>query len=187
MRITERRPRVILDFDIENRPLSYWIPDRPTSEITSIAWSFVGEDGVTVRLLGRDDPEETLRLFREAWDRAEVVTGHYILRHDIPIVQMHMLEYDLPPLDEKMVHDTKVHMIKKQDQPATQEYLAELFGVALPKVHMTQHDWREANRLTPAGLAKTERRVTGDVLQHKLLRIAMVDAGALHPPKLWRP
>ena len=187
MRVSEARPRVILDFDIENRPLSYWIPDRPTSEITSIAWSFVGEAAVTVRLLGRDDPEQTLRLFREAWDRAEMVTGHYITRHDIPITQMHMLEYGLPPLDEKLVHDTKTHMIRKQDQPATQEYLCEMFGVPAKKYHMTQAMWRDANRLTPTGLAFTEKRVVDDVKQHKQLRLAMVKAGALHPPRVWRP
>lgn len=187
MRITEARPREILDFDIENRPLSYWVPDRPTSEITSIAWSFAGSDEVTVRLLGRDDPIETLLLFHQAWQRAEMVTGHYILRHDIPIIQAHMMEYNLVPLGEKLVHDTKVHMIKKQDQPATQEYLSEMLNIVYPKVHMTQHDWREANRLTPEGLAKTERRVMGDVLQHKQLRLAMIRSGMLHPPKLWRP
>lgn len=187
MRIAQGAPRAILDFDIENRPLSYWIPDRPTSEITSIAWSFVGERAVTVRLLGRDDPAETLSLFSEAWNRAEMVTGHYVIRHDIPTIQMHLMEYGLPLLGEKLVCDTKIHMIKKADQPATQEHLAEMLGVALPKVHMTQQDWREANRLTPEGLMKTERRVVGDVKQHKALRIAMVEAGMLHPPKVWKP
>jgi hypothetical protein len=116
-----------------------------------------------------------------------MVTGHYILRHDIPIIQAHMMEYNLTPLGEKLVHDTKVHMIKKQDQPATQEYLAEMLHVMAPKVHMTQHDWREANRLTPEGLKKTEHRVSGDVIQHKMLRMAMIRHGMLHPPKVWRP
>lgn len=187
MQVTARRPRVILDFDIENRPLSYWVPDRPTSEITSIAWSFVGEDHVSVRLLGRDDPALTLSLFREAWDRAEMVTGHYILRHDIPIIQAHLMEYGLPLLGEKLVHDTKVHMLKKQDQPATQEYLCEMLGVPAKKYHMTQKMWRDANRLIPTGLAFTEKRVTDDVKQHKQLRLAMLKAGMLHEPKVWKP
>jgi hypothetical protein len=34
----ERKQRRILDFDIENRPLSYWVPDMPTADITSISW-----------------------------------------------------------------------------------------------------------------------------------------------------
>jgi len=37
---TVRSKQRILDFDIENRPLSYWIPDQPTAEITAIAWAW---------------------------------------------------------------------------------------------------------------------------------------------------
>ena len=68
----------VLDFDIENRPLSYWYDDRCTAEVTAIAAGFRGEDDITVWLLGRDDPKEMLEGFRAMFDAADIVTGHYI-------------------------------------------------------------------------------------------------------------
>jgi hypothetical protein len=50
---------------------------------------------------------------------------------------------------------------------------------------MSQPDWREANRLTPAGLKETRRRVIGDVKQHKNLRDKLLEVGALGAPKMW--
>jgi hypothetical protein len=62
-----------------------------------------------------------------------------------------------------------------------------MMGLSAPKVQMNTPKWREANRLTPAGLKLTEQRVTGDVLQHMALRDALVDRGLLSEPKVWRP
>jgi hypothetical protein len=84
----------ILDFDLENRPASYWIPDRPTAEITAIAASWVGSSEVVVWLLkpAETDAEheammhEMLLGFREMYNAADMVTGHYITRHDLPIL-----------------------------------------------------------------------------------------------------
>ena len=200
-RLSERKPAVTrpstslpvekgafltLTFDIENRPLSYWIPDQPTAEITAIAWSFDNPKAIECVLLGRDDPREMLTRFVEAYDRADMVTGHYITRHDLPIINGALMEFGLPMLRPKLALDTKVHMVKKSDIPATQEHLANMLSVPAAKVHMTQADWRESNRLTPAGLALTERRVKGDVRQHMLLRPAMQAAGLLKSPRTWR-
>lgn len=176
----------ILDFDIENRPLSYWTPDRPSAEITAIAWSF-GGNKVEVRLLGRDDPEEMLTAFVTAYDLADMVTGHYIRRHDLPIINGALMEYGLPTLKPKLVQDTKVDLVKRADLPVSQEALAEMLGVPAPKISMSQVKWREANRLAPEGLALTEKRVVGDVKQHMKLRKALLKAGLLKAPRVWRP
>lgn len=176
-----------MTFDIENRPLSYWIPDRPTAEITAIAWSFDDPEKVEVVLLGRDDPLWMLEHFLVAYDQADMVTGHYIRKHDLPIINGALMEYGLPGLTPKLTLDTKLDMVKKADIPATQEFLCEMLDIERPKVHMTQANWREANRLTAAGLDKTFNRVTGDVLQHMLLRPAMIAAGWLKAPRVWRP
>lgn len=178
----------ILDFDIENRPLSYWVPDRPTAEITAIAWAFTDQPRhVEVVLLGRDDPRDMLERFVAAYDAANLVTGHYIRKHDLPIVNGALMEAGLPTLGPKLTQDTKLDMVRKADIPATQEFLADMLGVAAPKYHMTQTKWREANRLTPEGLALTEKRVTDDVRQHMNLREAMLKAGLLKAPRVWRP
>lgn len=181
-------PVRILDFDIENRPLSYWVPDRPTAEITAIAWAWVGKpSSVECVLLGREDPTEMLTRFTAAYNEAGMVTGHYIRKHDLPIINGALMELGLPVLGDKLTQDTKLDMVRKADIPATQEFLAEMLGVKAAKYHMTQTKWREANRLTPEGLALTEKRVTDDVRQHMKLRVAMLKAGLLKSPRVWRP
>lgn len=177
----------ILDFDIENRPLSYWVPDRPTAEVTAIAACWVGQpSSMKVWLLGRDDPRTFLDEFAAMYAVADMVTGHYIRKHDLPILQGAMVEYELPPLGAKLTQDTKLDLIRWADIPQTQEHLANMMRLADEKYHMTQARWREANRLTAAGLLQTESRVAGDVRQHMALRRALLDRGLLGRPKVWR-
>lgn len=184
------RPARWLDFDIENRPLSYWIPDRPTAEITAIAWRLVGSRKTECRLL---DPEvegsyeRMLEDFVAAYTAADGVTGHYIRKHDLPIINGALLEMNELPLSEKLTSDTKLDLLRKADISASQQNLAAMIGVHAPKVQMTQADWREANRLTPDGLRHTKRRVTGDVRQHIEMRAKLLELGWLGPPKVWRP
>lgn len=202
----------VLDFDIENRPLSYWVPDMPSAEVTSIAWMYRGDhDSLQCVLLAPPcwHPEcevrcthwpvdvmsevELMGAFVEAYNSADLVTGHYIRRHDLPITNAMLYDRDLPLLRPKMTSDTKLDMFKKADVPATQEYLLEVIdpqcnlGIALEKFHMTQRKWREANRLTPAGVELTRRRVMSDVHAHSHMREEMLQRGWLKGPRLWRP
>lgn len=177
-----------LDFDTESRPLSYWVPERPSAQITAIASCWVGEpDSLEVLLLGRETTVEMLLRFVTRYNQADLVTGHYIRRHDLPILNGALLEIGLPTLGPKMTSDTKLDMVKKGDIPATQEFLVETFAVGQGKYHMTQTKWREANRLTPAGIALAEKRVTGDVLDHIAMRDQMLKRGLLGRPRMWRP
>ena len=185
----------VLDFDIENRPLSYWIPDRPTAEITSIAACWVGQPKTTqVWLLRpamtnaehRAQMQVMLTGFKAMYDLADMVTGHYITRHDLPIINASLIEWGLPILEPKLAQDTKTQLVKFADIPKTQENLSDLMGLFEKKVHMKQSMWREANRLTVEGLAATEKRVRGDVVQHQKLRKALIERGLLTPPKVWR-
>jgi hypothetical protein len=176
----------LLDFDIENRPLSYWA-DRPSAEVTAIAWSWVGERKIHSALLGEMELPELLESFRVFYDQADMVTGHYIRKHDLPHLNGALMELQLPKLGAKLASDTKCDLIRRGDLPASQEALAGYLGLTAPKVHMTQADWREANRLTPEGLRRTRQRVEGDVRQHKELRERMVELGWLRLPKVWSP
>jgi hypothetical protein len=201
----------ILDFDIENRPLSYWVPDRPSAEVTSIAWMVAGEHD-SIKVVGLAPPcwhkghEEhcpdmpdflmtmpaLLETFVAEYNRADMVTGHYIIMHDLPIINAMLYEQRMPLLTDKLASDTKLHMFSKKDLPATQEYLLELLdvrcplGMTLEKFHMTQPKWREANRLSPTGTELTKRRVTSDVHAHSHMRDAMLAQGWLSGPKVWR-
>lgn len=194
MLLTEGRKARILDFDIENRPLSYWVPDMPTTEITSIASCWADDlDSMEVLLLGEVDGPTMLSRFVERYNEADMVTGHYIRKHDLPIINAMLMEERLPLLGPKLTCDTRLDMMKKADLPATQEFLLEtldvrdVYGKPLIKYHMSQTDWREANRLTQAGIEKAKARVQSDVYAHMQMRLAMLRAGMLRSPRVWSP
>lgn len=188
MTVGKRRRLRVLDFDIENRPLSYLGQDFTTGEPTAIAagWSGV-RSPVRVWVLGEDSLEEMLEGFRELYDEAGMVTGHYIRNHDLPVLNGAMLELGLPPLAPKLTSDTKNDLLKMRHFSKSQESLAEALGIPASKYHMSQPKWREANRLTPEGIELTKKRVVGDVKQHRHLRVKLAGLGYLGGPREWRP
>lgn len=181
MRFSIRAPR-ILDIDTENRPLSYLGKDFTTSEITAIACSF-GFSHMSCWLLGQDDPEHMLASFRGMYLQADVITGHYIRKHDLPKLNGAMTEYGLPPLPPKLTIDTYVDLKPINGVSKSQESLAAMLGVHAQKLGMSQAAWRAANRLERLDL--TRARVVGDVRQHQELRLKLTELGWLNPPKVW--
>lgn len=182
--VPSRAPRV-LDFDIENRPLSYLGSDFTTAEVTAIAWAWCDEKKVTVRLLGEVPLTEILREFVSAYNRADMVTGHYITGHDLPMINGALMECRMAPLRPTWVQDTKTQMIRSKGLSLSQESLGAMFRLSNKKESMNQMQWRAANRLTAEGLAEVRRRVVGDVKQHIALRKELLTAGYLGPPKRW--
>lgn len=180
------RPPRVLDFDIENRPLSYLGSDFTTAEVTAIAWAWAGSQDVTVRLLGERNLPDILSEFVKVYRHADMVTGHYITGHDLPMVNGALMECRMAPLPDKLVQDTKTHLIRSKGLSLSQESLGAMFRLDHQKVQMNQHKWRAANRLTAAGLAEVRQRVVGDVRQHMALRLELVAAGYLAPPRMWR-
>jgi hypothetical protein len=188
---SERGELRVLDFDIENRPLSYWYDGKSTAEITAIAWWWIGEDAepecYCLDRRGRASAVAMLEAFSAAYAEADLVTGHYIRRHDLPIIQAALVELELPLLGAKLSSDTRLDLVKFSDIAKSQEALGAMLGLESPKVGMTQSDWREANRLTADGIDKTRGRVIGDVVQHAELRAALLERGLLRAPRTWRP
>lgn len=183
----DRRLR-ILDFDIENRPLAYLGGDFTTGEVTAIAWAWVGQTKLPeVRLLGKDTMGDILEAFVRVYNQADIVTGHYIREHDLPVINGALMEQRRRGLDEKRVSDTKIDLVSRRHISASQENLAAMLGVKSPKVCLNNTEWREANRLTPKGLKITAARVAGDVLQHMELRLKLSELGLLGAPSMWRP
>jgi hypothetical protein len=181
------RPLRILDFDIENRPLSYLGSDFTTGEVTAISWAWTDKpDDVTVHLLGETDLRDILRAFCAVYDQADMVTGHYIIGHDLPMLNGALMECQLPALGDKLVSDTKIHLIRSKGISCSQESLGAMFRLDHAKVQMNQSKWRAANRLTPEGLALVRERVTGDVKQHMAMRKELDALGYLGPAKVWK-
>lgn len=182
-----QRPLRILDFDIENRPLSYLGSDFTTAEVTAISWAWVDHPKtVSVYLLGETDLPDILTAFYDAYALADVVTGHFIKGHDLPMVNGALMELRRPPLPDKLVQDTKIDLIRSKGISLSQESLAAMFRLNHSKVQMNQIKWRAANRLTPEGLAHVRERVIGDVQQHIELRQELLALGYLGGPRMWR-
>lgn len=180
-------PRVrILDMDIECRPLSWYGGDFVTRDIIAIACRFIDEPATYVWTLGSDTPADMLFEFREQYDRADMVTGHFIRGYDLPTINAAMAEYGMAPLSDKLAHDTKLDLKKMTGLSKSQENLAAMLNLRHPKVQMSQADWRAAGRLTPEGLIELRTRVLGDVVQHIELRAALMAADLLGPPRMWR-
>lgn len=191
--MTGSRPLRVLDFDIETRPLSYWTKDRPTAEMTVIAWCWV-DDPKSIKVVKLEPPpnhdtskQAMLAQFLDAYNAADMVTGHYITRFDLPAINGECMEHGFPNLEPKLAQDTRTQLIKKGDIPATQEALYEMLCGSNEKYAMTQGMWRAANRLTTRGVAESTTRAYRDVKQHMELRREMLKRGLLKPPKVWRP
>jgi hypothetical protein len=185
----------VLDFDCEARCSAVWYDGKPTWELTAIAAAWVDDpQAMEVWLLGRDSMEAMLDGFRALWEEADMVSGHNIKAYDNSLVNGHLIKYGREPLSPKLSDDTKTQYLKRGAMPASQEYIAEMLGLAQPKIHMSIWKWEKSNRLLSLypgqmveGLAQTEERVTGDVKQHIALRATMRERGLLGPPRVWRP
>lgn len=190
MALTLKRSLKVLDFDIENRPLTYWSDRRPSAEITAIASCWLN-DVTTMRIdvltVFIDSDVHMLENFVARYNEADMVTGHNIRKHDLPMINGALVELGMDPLQPKLTSDTYLDFVKHGDISVAQESLAEIMGIAVAKVHMTQNDWREANRLTEVGISKTKKRATIDVLQHMYMREELLRRGLLKSPKLWAP
>jgi hypothetical protein len=180
----------ILDFDIETRLVGFYEAGRfapKGSEPTAVAGSFVGSDEMHVWAQPEYTVEEMLLYFADLWDEADIVTGHYIRKFDIPILNGNLFERGYALLGEKLVQDTKVDLREMYAISKSQENLSQMLELADGKYKMNDAKWRDATRLTDSGVRETYNRVTNDVVQHKALRQALLDAGVLNPPTLWKP
>lgn len=181
----------MLVWDLENRPLSYWYDGRPTAEVTAIGWKWVGETDCHVAAMGmgtQKTAEKLLRRFLPFYEKADVIIGHNIRTHDLPILNAITVEYGLPAIKPKLTIDTLRDLQKWKDIPKSLEYLCDLLNCPHPKFHMTQHSWRQANRLEAQGLKLSQERVRVDVRATEWVYQELVKRGWLvKPPRMWSP
>lgn len=195
MRLSYLSQQLILDVDVECRPMAWYGGDWVTKEITAFAWRFTheNEDSTKSWLLTPSRTWEQhlskrrygLKKFLADYNKADIITGHYIRGFDLPLINATCIRLGLPPLDGKLVHDTKTDLIRMHGLSKSQENLAAYFELQHQKEKMNTHTWEVANSLVTEGRDETKRRVVGDVNQHIEFREELLIRGALQAPNIW--
>ena len=191
------RPFRSLCFDLENRPLAYWFDGQSTSEITAFGWKWEDEKKVKTMFLlpnGMFDigdcwvgQEKAYEIFRDVLEKADVVYGHNIRKHDLPMLNAGLLRRQLRPLAPLLTTDTLRDIPKRGGMSASLENLASLYGLEGEKYTMTQPMWESANRLTAEGIELARKRIVADVLLQERLRNKLRELQILRPAKVWKP
>lgn len=195
IKVKVQRPKLrTLDLDIETRLVGFYQAGRFSPqgcEPISIAWKWVDEPKskkpFSILIGQSQDIPYMLEVLQETLSEAHTVTGHNLLRFDLPILNGACIEWGLPTLHPIWVHDTLRHIVKFAGMSKSQENLAQTLRVGRDKFHMNDADWRRATRLTPGGKKRTRTRVEADVLQHIAMYKEMEARGLLKEPKLWKP
>lgn len=126
-----------------------------------------------------------LEWFVSLWDEADLVTGHYLTKFDLPILSGCLLEWGYAPLAPRRVLDTQRHLKKVAGLSKSQENLSEMLKIGSKKFHAADQDWRSVARLTPEGLGLARKRVVSDVKQHKQLVAGL--GPWLNSARAWSP
>jgi hypothetical protein len=162
---------------------------RQESQITAIGWGWVGSSVVKHEVLNQDlsNEREMLARFLEDYAACDVIAGHYITRHDLPLLVDHCMRFGWSLPEPKLAQDTKTLMPRVRSLGLSQDNLAALFELDEKKQQMVGRRWAVANTLSPEGRELAAKRVAGDVRQHKALRAKLAECGYLKPPRIWRP
>jgi hypothetical protein len=203
MLVREQEPveRLALVFDTECRPMHYseW---RPESQLTAYAWQFVVLRGGEVSPIGglqggvllqnMSNEDDLLKRFLAAYDLADMVMGHYVRKHDLPLINDHCVRAGgrgvFKPISErpqKLVQDTKLDFVKVKALGLTQDNLATMAGSDEHKHHMSGAEWRVANALDSAGRQDAWERVSSDVVQNLAIYQEYKARNALRAPLRW--
>ena len=163
----------ILDFDTENRPGFYWYDGRTTDMLMTIAWGWMDEKEVHWDTI-RSDVEEgliplPLERFTEALSHADVVTGHNIKRHDVPLLNAHCDREGLPRLEWPLIVDTMDFMQKTKGVSRSQANLSDLFRLVEDKTQVHIPTWERAATGDAVALTIVAKRCMQDVRQHREL------------------
>ena len=183
LRTSSPQPRRILDWDIETRATGFADPQWVPQEVTAIAWSWVGDEHVSYATL-LDGPEYMFSQFLEDFCRASMVTGHNLLRFDLPVLNADLLRHGYPSLGAVLVQDT-IRIVKTKGFKKGQDNLSTLLENPIQKMPLNWQEWHNAYK--ESDWRTVIDRVVSDVKGHKILRERMLERGWLKRPVTWRP
>lgn len=184
-------PKRILDFDMETEAAGFADPQWVPQKITCVAWSWIGEDRVYSRVCTSSGLYElpTRRtamitaLLSEIL-KADMVTGHNLIRFDLPVLNAEMMRLGMGSLPELIVQDTML-LPKSKGFKKGMDNISQLLDIPMEKQAMTWQQWDDA--YAKQGWPEVISRCEGDVLMHKLMRAKLIEEGLLKPPRRWKP
>jgi DNA polymerase elongation subunit (family B) len=184
------KPLKVLDFDLETLAAGFADPNWVPQKITCVSWSWVGSDEVGVVVcgpMGFFKPElrrdMVLELSAEIAD-ADMVTGHNILRFDLPVLNSECLRLGLSPLKSVLAQDT-MRIVKTKGFKKGQDNIGKLLETAEQKLSLDWQGWEEAYEQD--GWQTIKDRCVSDVVMHKQMRLEMIERGWLKEPRIWTP
>lgn len=163
-----------------------WVPHK----ITCAAWSWIGEDRIHSVITGKDGffdhglRVKRLRPLLDAIAEADVLTGHNIIRYDLPVLNAEIMRSAGKPLDPIMAEDT-IRLPKTKGLKKGLDNLSHILGVPASKLPLNWAEWDEAYE--EKGWPEVIRRCESDVVLHKQERQAAIDAGWSKPARRWTP
>lgn len=183
LRTNSPRPHLILDWDLESRAIGFADPEWVPQEVTAIAWSWIGDEHVSYATL-LDGQDYMFGSFLDAFKQADVITGHNMIRFDLPVIQADLLRCGFPKLTPVKVQDT-IRIIKTKGFKKGQDNLSVLLHNPVMKQELNWQEWHDAYK--ESDWRTIIDRVTSDVRQHKILRARMLELGWLREAVLWSP
>jgi DNA polymerase elongation subunit (family B) len=179
----------ILDFDIETVAAGFADPDWVPQKITCVAWSWIGEDKVESRVCGPTgifgDPSLRARMLEPLLaeiEKADVLTGHNIIRFDLPIVNAECMRLGLEPIRRTRVQDTML-LVRSKGFKKGQDNLASLFHAPEQKMNLNWQEWQDA--YDEDGWGTIRKRCESDVISHKQIREKLVALGLVKTVRYW--
>ncbi len=177
------RAQRILDWDLESRAIGFADPEWVPQEVTAIAWSWIGEEHVSYATL-LDGADYMFGAFLDSYKQADVITGHNMLRFDLPVLQADLLRSGFRKLTAIRVQDT-IRIVKTKGFKKGQDNISSLLKNPIPKHSLNWQEWREAYE--ESDWRTVVDRVCDDVRQHKIMRERMIAKGWLKPTVVWSP
>jgi len=189
LRWTKPKSLRILDFDVETVAAGFADPDWVPQKITCVAWGWIGEDKVQSRVCGPAGIYGTpakrafmLEQLLKQIEKADLLTGHNIVRFDIPVINAEAMRLGLDPIRKAFVQDT-MRVVKSKGFKKGQDNLGRLLKTRDDKLPLDWQAWQDA--YDEDGWATIRRRCESDVIQHKQVRAALLERGFLHSPRAW--
>ena len=181
----------VLDFDLETLAAGFADPQWVPQKITVASWSWVDEEEIHTVITTKEGffsreirAREVLAPLVEVIEQADMLTGHNLLRFDLPVLNAELLRCGLPSLKKVKVQDT-IRLAKTKGLKKGQDDLSVMASGSLKKKTMNWEEWDRAYE--EDSWDEIIERCESDILQHKELRLYLLKNNYLRPPQIWYP